>query len=235
MEWMLTFAVVFLAAMIQTSTGFGFAIVAIPLFLLIHDGHYAVSLSIFLSLISSLSSLPQVRKEIDKPLLATLFYGSLAGLPIGGLIFYTVQVEWLKLFVSVAILAFTIPMMFRLRIPLGSGKGAGFLSGLMTSSIGMPGPPIVLYLTSKNTDKSRFRGTSIAYYCLVYPVSLALQFISGRVSAELLSHAVLVIPAIYIGQLAGKFIHRGMSQAWFQRITFLLLIATAINALIQSL
>ncbi|MDF2713757.1 MAG: hypothetical protein K0R28_682 [Paenibacillus sp.] len=235
MEWFFTFAIVLLAAMIQTCTGFGFAIIAIPLLMLIHDGHYAVTASIILSLISSLSTLPQVRKEIDKPLLKTLFIGSLVGLPLGGLLFYLSDVHLLKLFVSIAIIVFTLPMMFRIRIPLGKGKGVGFLSGFMTSSIGMPGPPIVLYLTSHNTDKGRFRGTSIAYYSLVYPVSLLIQYVSGRVPAELIYQVIWVVPAIFIGQLAGKAIYRVMSHEWFRRVTFVLLIATAVNAFIQSI
>lgn len=155
-------------------------------------------------------------------------------MPLGGVLFYSADVFWLKVFVGAAILLFTLLLLFRVTLPLGSGRRIGFLSGFMTSSIGMPGPPVVLFLASMNREKGTFRATSIAYYCLVYPISLGIQFASGYFSTNLILTGILLIPAVLIGQAAGTFIHRKISQEWFVRITYVLLLATAVNVLVQS-
>ncbi|MFC5650568.1 sulfite exporter TauE/SafE family protein [Paenibacillus solisilvae] len=232
-EWMLAFPIVLLAAMIQTSTGFGFAIIAIPLFILLYPTHYAILLSVFLSLISSLTTLPRVVKDIDKLLLKRLLIGSLFGLPLGGLLYYTADVAWLKLIVGFAIILSALSIMIKIRFPLGDGKRIGFLSGFLTSSIGVPGPPIIFYLMSKNMDKNIFRGTSMAYYCVVYPASLAILLSIGRFHTDLLLD-LLLIPAIFIGQAFGSVLHKRINQTAFRRLTFILLVATGINSVIQS-
>jgi uncharacterized membrane protein YfcA len=233
--WVLTFLIIMLSAVVQSSTGFGFAIVAIPLLLLLHDGHYAVTLSIVLSLFSCLTTLPRVYKEADQTILTRLFKGSLIGLPAGGLVFLLVDVSLLKLIVSLSILLFTIPLLIRVKVPLGQGGVIGFVSGMLTSSVGMPGPPLVLFLNARDIGKGAFRGTSIAYYCTVYPITLAIQSVTGRVPLSLLPKALAMIPAILIGQALGSWIHNRISPVWFRRITYLLLIGTALNALKDSL
>lgn len=235
MEWVLTFLIVFGAALVQSSTGFGFAILAIPLLMLIHDVRLAITMTIMLSLVSSLTTLPKVYKEIDKQLLKKLGIGSMIGLPLGGVLFFLVDVVWLKLAVSATILLFTLPLLLKWRLPLGNGSGVGMLSGLLTSSIGMPGPPIVVYMTSKQVGKGPFRATSIAYYCLVYPISLAIQLFSGQIAFDMLGIALWMIPAVFLGQAAGGYIHTRISQEWFRRITFALLIMTALNAMLEYL
>ncbi|SDO38432.1 Uncharacterized membrane protein YfcA [Paenibacillus sp. yr247] len=233
MVWTLTFLIIVLAALIQACTGFGFAIIAIPLLILLYPAHYTITLSVLLSFISSLSTLPRVRKDIDIVLLKPLITGSLLGLPLGGILYYIADVMWLKLIVGISIIAAAVFMMLRISIPLGNGKRIGFLSGFLTSSVGMPGPPIVLYLISKRVDKNIFRGTSMAFYCLVYLVSLILQLASGRFETDLLQD-LLLIPAIFIGQAIGITLHNKINQTWFRRVTFLLLLATGVNSLIHS-
>lgn len=234
MDLTLTFVIVLLAALIQACTGFGFAIIAIPLLILFYPAHYTITLSVLLSFISSLATIPRVRKDIDKVLLKRLLIGSLLGLPLGGIVYYMADVMWLKLIVGISIIAAAVFMMVRISVPLGNGRRIGFLSGFLTSSIGMPGPPIVLYLMSRNTEKHIFRGTSMAFYCLVYLISLALQFASGRFETDLLQD-LLLVPAIFIGQAIGTALHNKINQTWFRRVTFLLLIATGVNSLIHGI
>jgi uncharacterized membrane protein YfcA len=233
MDWLLTFLIIVVSALIQACTGFGFALLAIPLLMLLFPAHYAISLSGLLSLVSCLSTLPRIYKDVDAALLKRLFIGGLIGLPLGGLLYYAADVSWLKLIVGISIILTALTMMYRISFPFGSGKRAGFCSGFMTSSIGMPGPPVILLLMSKQVGKEAFRGTSIAYYCLVYPISLAIQYASGHFEIDVI-HDLLLIPAIFIGQAVGMALHQRISQSWFRRVTILLLFATAANSIIHS-
>lgn len=232
--WMATFLIILTSAMIQAGTGFGFAIIAIPLLMLIHDAHAAVSLANLLSLASAVALLPQARKEVDTSFLKPLFLGSLIGLPLGGLFFFFIPVFWLKVTVSTIIVIFTLLLIRKVSLPLGNGKRVGAVSGFFTTSLGMPGPPIVLYLASKNTDKTSFRGTTIVFYSLVYPISLLVQAMTGHLTLDLVEKSSLMIPAIVIGQILGSLIHNKLNQQTFRTVTYVLLMISAFNSLWQA-
>lgn len=234
MDWLLSFLIVLVAAAVQAGTGFGFSILAIPLLLLVHQDHSAVSVALGLSLISSLTTLPSVARDTDRTLLRKLLIGSLFGLPVGGIIFVLLDIYWLKLVAGICILLFSVPLLLNARLPLGKGKGIGFVSGLLGSSIGMPGPPVVLYLLANQVGKSAFRGTSIVYFSIVNAISFAIQLSSGRVHAADIWQALLFVPAIFAGQALGLAATRRLSQVWFRRATFILLIATGIQAVVFS-
>lgn len=235
MEWGLSFLIVLLSAAVQAGTGFGFAILAIPLLLLVHQDHSAVSVALGLSLISSVSTLPRVMRDTDTFLLGKLLIGSLFGLPLGGIVFVMLDIYWLKLVAGICIICFAIPLLMNIRLPLGKGKGIGFASGFLGSSIGMPGPPVVLYLLSNKIGKQTFRGTSIAYYSIVNAISFTIQMMSGRVNVSEMSYAVMLIPAIFVGQAIGLAVTRDLNQLWFRRATFVLLIATGVQAVLSSI
>ncbi|MDF2671443.1 MAG: hypothetical protein K0R67_3749 [Paenibacillus sp.] len=235
MDILYPFLVVLISVLIQSSTGFGFAIIAIPLLMLQFEPHTAIFLSGAISLVSCYSALPSIWRTIERATLFRVFTGSLIGLPLGGFLYFTMPVEWLKLLVSLCILAATAFMIKQVVFPLGKGRRIGIVSGALTTSVGMPGPPLILLLTMQGLNKQAFRSTSIAFYCLVYPISLTFQWISDRVVAQSLIHAYWYIPAIFIGQWLGSALHKQFNPVWFRRITFLLLLATALNALIPSL
>jgi uncharacterized membrane protein YfcA len=71
------------AALLYTLTGFGFAVLAAPLFLLFVDPQRAIQLVIIISTALSLLALPGLRRAIAPWLLLRLGLGSLAGLPLG--------------------------------------------------------------------------------------------------------------------------------------------------------
>ncbi len=73
----------FVAALLQAVSGFGFAVLAVPLYLLLVDPAQAVQLAIILTTALSFAVVPRLRRTIAPALLLRLGAGSLAGLPIG--------------------------------------------------------------------------------------------------------------------------------------------------------
>ncbi|RAV19703.1 sulfite exporter TauE/SafE family protein [Paenibacillus contaminans] len=235
MEWALTFGVVLMAATLQAGTGFGFSILAIPLLLVIHHNHSAVSAALLLSLISSFTTLPRVIRDIDWSMLRRLLIGSLIGLPFGGLLFQVINIYWLKMFAGISILIFAVPMLLKLKLPLGKGFGIGGLSGFLGASVGMPGPPVVLFMLANHTEKNTFRGTSILYYCIVNSISLCMQWTSGHSSFGDMPYVLYSLPAIFFGQAIGLALGRKLNQVWFTRATFSLLLLTGIQAIVSGM
>src|SRR5690349_7149014 len=73
----------FVAGLLQATSGFGFAVLAVPLFLLFTEPTEAVQLVIIVTLALSAVVLPGMHTSVDRPLLARLAVGGLVGLPLG--------------------------------------------------------------------------------------------------------------------------------------------------------
>jgi len=105
-----------------------------------------------LSLVISGALIRRIKKDIDFHILKRLILGSSLGLPVGMVIFLLIDMDKLKLVISIIILILTFLLIFRFRITQSKRKDIviGGISGSLTTSIGMPGPPLLCTGMGKN-------------------------------------------------------------------------------------
>jgi uncharacterized membrane protein YfcA len=229
--------IIFVASILQTSIGFGFSIMATPFLLLLFEPREAIQINLILSLVISAALIMKIKKDIDMGILKRFVAGSLAGLPIGIAIFLTLDMTLLKIGVSMLILVLTVLLMLNFRIN-GSQKrdlAAGGFSGAFTTSIGMPGPPLLLYFSGTDTAKEKLRGTTLAFYLWIYAISLLIQVVFAGTSAEIWKSSAAGLPMVVIGLFLGQILFRWINQELFRKLTYILLFFTGIYLLIQQL
>ncbi|MEN1966789.1 sulfite exporter TauE/SafE family protein [Lentibacillus sp. N15] len=232
------FAVIILAASIlQTSTGFGFSIMATPFLLMLFMPREAIQLNLILSLVISCALIWKIRRDIDFGIFKRFMIGSIAGLPIGISIFLWIDMTGLKVGVSLLILVLTVLLILNFRIRQTGRRDffIGALSGAFTTSIGMPGPPILLYFSGTNTTKETLRGTTLAFYLFIYLVSLIVQVMFAGTSLEVWQTSALALPLVFIGLVAGQLLFKHMNQRVFRYLTYVLLLFTGVYMLWQQL
>lgn len=229
--------IILFAAILQTSTGFGFSLMATPFLLILFDVHVAIQINLILSLFISCALVLKVRKDVDFRVIKRFTFGSLAGLPIGIIIFLVTEVTFLKLGISVLILILTILLVLNFRTEQTNKRDfvVGGLSGTLTSSIGMPGPPILLYFAGTNTTKEVTRGTALTFYLFVYFVSLLIHIVFAGTTKDTWTYSLLAIPVLVVGLYLGQLIFKWINQTVFQRLTYILLFFTGIYLLIEQL
>jgi uncharacterized membrane protein YfcA len=96
------------AALLYTLTGFGFAVLSAPAFLLFVDPTEAIQLVIIISTALSLAALPGLWRAIAPALLLRLALGSMAGLPLGLFALRHADPVLVRRLVGATILAFTV-------------------------------------------------------------------------------------------------------------------------------
>ncbi|MDQ0271873.1 sulfite exporter TauE/SafE family protein [Cytobacillus purgationiresistens] len=237
MEIFLFFIIIFVASVLQASTGFGFSILATPFLLLLFQPAEAIQINLILSLFISLSLMGRVSKDIDKGILKRLVLGSTLGLPIGMIIFLFIDIEWLKIAIGLMVLVLTILMMLQFRLHQTSGRdlGVGSMSGALTTSIGMPGPPLLLYFSGTDTEKKKLRGTTLAFYLFIYVISLLIQMIFAGTTKTVWISSGAAIPIAILGIFAGQILFKWVSQRVFQIFTYIILLFTGLYLLVESL
>lgn len=235
-DLMVLIIIVLVASLLQTSTGYGFSIVGTPFLLLIYPAHMAIQINIILSICLSAFMIFKIRKEIDKSLLVRLIKGSVMGLIFGIFIYLFLDIQLLKMTVGALILFLTILLILKLTINRTQNKDfiTGGISGLLTTSIGVPGPPLLLYFSGAGVDKITLRSTTLAYYLFVYFVSLVMQISFGGTSKETWIFSLIAIPPLFAGIMLGQLFFKWISQKVFRIITYIILMFTGVYLLVTS-
>ncbi|MDP5274155.1 sulfite exporter TauE/SafE family protein [Chengkuizengella axinellae] len=236
MDWIILITIVFLATSLQTSTGFGFSILGTPFLFLIYPAQEAIQINIVLSLFISMIMIYKVRHDINKTLVKRLIIGSTVGITPGLFIYLTFDVETFKIFIGILILILTVLLIFKLTIKRSRIKDffTGGISGALTTSIGVPGPPLLLYFAGVNTDKSTLRSTTLAYYLFIYLISLIMQIIFAGTNKIVFTSSLIAIPSLLGGILFGQLLFKWINQEAFRIITYVILLITGSYMVISS-
>lgn len=236
-DWIFLVLIVLVAALLQTSTGYGFSIIGTPFLFLLYPAHTAIQINIVLSLCISVIMIYKIRKEIDRSLLFRLIKGSLIGLMAGLMVYLYVDVQLLKMAVGSLILILTVLLILQLTIRQTRLRDffTGGISGLLTTSIGVPGPPLLLYFAGVGTKKETLRSTTLAYYLFVYLISLVLQISFDGSSKEVWVSSMIALPPLLVGIWLGQLLFARISQRVFKIITYMILLFTGSYLVVSSL
>jgi uncharacterized membrane protein YfcA len=148
-------ATTFGSALLYGISGFGFAVLAAPLFLLFLDPARAIQLVIIISTVLSIVVLRGLWPAIAPWLLLRLALGSLVGLPLGLVAFRYADPILVRAAAGAMIFGFAIMMAVSRRRSGHTGTkhwtafamsprldlAAGAVSGIASALVGQPGPP----------------------------------------------------------------------------------------------
>ncbi|QQK75486.1 sulfite exporter TauE/SafE family protein [Salicibibacter cibarius] len=235
MDTFIFVVIILVASILQTSTGFGFSILATPFLLIIFDPIEAIQINLILSIMISLALLKQIKKDMDIKILKRFVIGSLFGLPTGIMTIMVLNIDALKLGIGLMILLLTMMLILKFRLSQTQGRDlfVGGLSGSLTSSIGMPGPPIMLYFSGADIKKEKLRGTTLAFYLFIYTISLFTQIIVLGTNEVIWFSSGLAVPLVLIGLYLGQLLFKWIHPRLFQVVIYILLLFTAIYLLID--
>ncbi len=237
--------ITFFAAMTQSITGFGFALLTLPFFVLILDIHSAVQLTLISTLIITLLLIPFVYQDAPKQNCQHLILGSIVGFPLGFVFLNYATSTSIQLFVGIAILAaLGAPYLSKRtsRFDSGSAKNSalntglyGFVSGMMTTSIAMPGPALALYAQNRAMGKQQTRAMIFMVFMFSYSAAIVLQWFSNGIFERTQSALVYVLIPAIIGTFFGNKISARIPDKLFRKLISVILSVTAIYLLFSSL
>lgn len=234
-------AVIFVAAMFQTATGIGFALIAGPFLLMyMHDGS-AIQISVLLNLLMSVVLAPTMVKHVHWPSLRHLALGLVGGLPVGIALFIWADLTLLKLgaaaFIALALIPFLRPPAVQDADDRSApGIASGVVAGVMTGFAAMPGPAASYYLTGlQNLPRDVTRSTIYAYFVLAYGAALGLHTTLTGLEDRTIVTSGWFMPAAAAGMVAGIPLARRLSQKWFRLAVAGTLLLTAVTLVVAVL
>ena len=225
------------AAMVQTVAGFGFSLLAVPALAMFMEPAQAVPLSAMLSFLNANRVAQQTRGETPWRLVLLLLLGSLVGLPLGLQILLYLSPDLLRFLVGTvsASMALAIAVGFRWPHSDKASFLTGFVSGILSTSTAINGPPIVLYLQAAGLRPEVFRGTLSNLFVLNGIFALGSFLLAGLVSYNSLKLLLVGLPFLFVGHWCGERLLERLEAERFRSFVLLLLGVASTGIAIASL
>jgi uncharacterized membrane protein YfcA len=225
-------AAVLVAAVLQSATGTGFAMLAAPVLTAIYDPRISVATLALLGPVVSALTLAEARRPEALPrTTAVLTVAAIPGMAVGVLVLRHAPIDLLRVLVALAVLAGVVLIARGAKIR-GSAAGPGFLSGVLATSTGLSGPPMVLYLLGHRARPAQVRDTLAAVFLITGVLSIAALAIGDLLHP--VERLPLFLAATVVGQVAGRFIFRRLGER-HRAATLGVLVLCALVALIPAI
>lgn len=232
------FAAVGFASLIQVVSGFGSSLVAVPLLALVVGAKAAVVGTTLLFPLISSSILIRSHAHVRWRAASTIFAASLAGMPFGIVVLSVVDDRALQAVIAVIVLLFTALLWRGFTLPEHgpvTDVGVGFAGGVLATSTGTNGPPLVIALQARGLEPSAFRATLSAVFLAQSAASIAAFAIAGRIDGDAIRVFAVGLPALVVSTLAGERAFGRIEPARFRLLVFGLLCAGAAVSLAGAL
>ena len=226
------------ASFVRGLTGFGMAILLVPILALALPPVEAVVLGNCLSLLIGLTEARMLVREAERSAWA-----------IGGIVVLTTPLGLWALFSTsadvarlvIALIAFSAFLAILLPRrgsgipgPLVTGS-VGVLSGLMTGYAGMPGPPVVPYYAGRALPRITIKASMLLIFTIAASAGLASATWLGILRVELAVFALVMLPVILIGNRLGTAVSGRISDPVWRAVVGIVLAGAAAGALARLL
>ncbi|MCY4018079.1 MAG: sulfite exporter TauE/SafE family protein [Chloroflexi bacterium] len=226
---------------VQGALGFALGMIAVPLLV---DAGYSLSQAVALTTlaigIQVMAGAWQLRDYIpwsDVKLAAIVRY---ATVPIGIMLLLLVEdingsdvkpLVGIGVLIGVAI-RFAAARQLRRDPPLPLSVAAFAVSGILQGLVAMGGPPLVLWMTTREFRAHQARAFTMTLFLLNTPIQvLLLLFLSRTMSLEVVASALLLSPLIFLGTTIGVRAGNHFSKPLLNRLALAVLVVIGFNAI----
>ncbi|HVC62995.1 MAG TPA: sulfite exporter TauE/SafE family protein [Acetobacteraceae bacterium] len=205
-------AAVALAGIIRGASGFGQALIFVPLAGLLYPPATAVPLLwVAGATVTPLMLRPHLRST-DWSEVLHLALGAALTLPFGVWLLGHASAVFMRWIISTLVLlcTFALAAGWRIRLPQRREFGIllGGMSGLTGGATGMGGPPLILCWLGGRADAATIRSNIFVYLWLLGLMELTVGTVGGLVPRSVLTGGLALAPAYGSGILVGNWLFR---------------------------
>lgn len=230
----------YVAYTIKGFSGFGPALIVLPVVSALYSPRTALGTSTLIDLVVGAvlvvmwRSLPQERR-----LLARLCVSIAAGTAIGAVLAGELPTRLLLVIIGVSVVALAIRLARTGATALPSTRAtrslwlAGFLAGVSGGLIGISGPFVVA--STAGRDKSAMRRMLVAVFLIEGIVKVVVYSMNGIIDGDTVRLSLYATPAIIAGLATGAALHNRVDQRTFLRVLAAVLVVAGIQPLLRAL
>ncbi|WP_033073766.1 sulfite exporter TauE/SafE family protein [Sphingopyxis sp. MWB1] len=233
-------AMTFGAAYVRGLTGFGMAIILVPLLGLIIAPGEAVVLGILLQLLIGPVGIKIIMADADRATALPIGLIAMVTTPLGMMALEAARPDVARLLITlVAVGAFVAVLLPKQPAGHRPGRvavaGTGLASGLLTGFAAMPGPPVVPFYLRRALDPRISRASMLLIFFLTAIAGTLAALWVGIATLKLFLLSLLLFPPMWLGnRLGGRHFGSVPPHVWQAMVALVLGIA-AVSAVVRIL
>ena len=228
-------AIAFVSGTARGFSGFGSALIFMPLASSIADPRLVAALLLIIDFVAATPLLPKAWEKADRKATAVMVFGALIGVPIGTYFLSRLEPVTTRWIISVFVFALLLLLLsgWRYRgkdhtaISIGIGGLSGFCSGLAQTG----GPPIVGYWLGRPIASMVARANILLFFGASDLFSVVSYAVTGLITMDAIKFSLAVGPIYGIGVWFGASLFGRASEAVFRSICYALIAAAVIFGL----
>lgn len=224
-----------LAGVVRGFSGFGTALIFLPLAGLVIPPIWAISAVAIMGVTAPVVKVPEMVRQTKKKDLAMLGLGLLVGTPIGLILLLQMATETFRYGVSIFTLLLLAALISGLRyggtLNRAMLAGCGALGGFMNGALGLPGPPVILLYLSSSMGIAATRATIFIFLILADFLTLFIYGSQGLLSLAQLTIGVLLVLPYFAGIWVGTVIFDPEQEKLYRAIAYVIIGCSAVLGL----
>ncbi|GJM42252.1 MAG: UPF0721 transmembrane protein [Ardenticatenaceae bacterium] len=233
---MLVTLIVFLAIFVQSASGFGLALVSMPLLVGVIGVGTATPLVAVIAFTAEIFLLRRYWYALNFSAVKQISLASIMGIPLGVFVLRTVDGRIVTAILGVVVTGYALYALFTPRLPQlrqsGWAYGFGFIGGVLSGAYNTSGPPVIIYGTCRRWEPAMFKGNLQAYFFLNSLFTLSAHAISGNFSAVVWQNYLWALPGIGLGLILGRLVDGRVSPERFRQGVLVLLVLLGIRLIV---
>lgn len=233
---LIAISILFISTLTRSTFGFGDAVVAMPLLTLTIGIHMATPVVALMGATISLIIIMGDWRKIDVKAAWRLVVASIIGIPVGVFLLKTAPEAWVKGFLGVLLISFSLYSLMQPSLPLLQQQnwayGFGFIAGILGAAYNTNGPPVVIYGTLRRWPPVRFRATLQGYFLPSFIFIAISHGLGGLWTFEVARLYALALPAILAATFLGGKLNKHIPADRFARFLYIALIGLGVLLLV---
>ncbi len=233
LPWLVAAAL--LGGLVRGFSGFGTAMVFLPVAARWVGPFEAITLLIAMDLIGPLPNVPRAVRDGDPPDILRLVAGLCIGLPLGVALLGLIAPEVFRWGISLVALGLLVLLAGGMRydgaltpaIVRGIGAAAGVLGGVA----GMAGPPVILFYMASSVPVATIRANVLLFLVASDVVMLGVLWLFGHLAFGMLGLGLLLALPYLLGNVVGAALFRPDRAALYRGVGYGLIALSAVSGL----
>jgi uncharacterized protein len=219
----------FVAALARGFSGFGSALIFVPLASTAIGPRAAVPLLLIIDGVAAAGLIPGAWRHADKRDVGTMSVGALAGIPLGAWVLIKsdpLLIRWaIALFGTLLLALLMLDWRYHGKSTISITGTIGAVAGLLGGAAQIGGPPIVAYWLSRPIPAEVVRANIVLYFAITTVMTVTVYLAGGLLTHSVVGLALITGPIYGVGLYAGVRMFGLASEIAFRRICFALIAA----------
>lgn len=227
-----------LAGFVQGVTGFGSALLAIPLLAFFIDIKTAIPLTMLNSLIITFYLFYKLKSHVSRTRVLPLCVSAIPGIFIGVTLLKTIPSKEIGIILGAMTITYSLYSLIAKPSPKDLHSVwsyiAGFSTGLIGALFSAGGPPTIIYATLSDWSKDGIKATLTTFFLFNSFLIITVYAISGLITTQIINLFLISAPSVLLGTIVGSACYNRMERDHFLKSVFFLLILMGIIMIIKA-